>query len=57
MARYSAERKQAILRKLLPPENMSAAEVSRLEGISLQTLYHWRNNAKQQGLPVPGNKN
>ncbi len=56
MPRYSEERKQVILSKLLPPSNMSVAEVSRNEGIGLQTLYNWRDKAKQQGRPMPGNK-
>lgn len=56
MPRYSEERKQMILSKLLPPMNMSVAEVARNEGIGLQTLYNWRDKAKQQGRPVPGNK-
>ena len=54
MARYSAERKAAILRKLLPPMNNSVAEVARQEGISDVTLYAWRKAAKQEGKPVPG---
>lgn len=29
-------------------------EVARAEGISEQTLYNWRNQAKEQGQPVPG---
>jgi transposase-like protein len=53
---YSEERKQQILNKLLPPSNMTVAEVSRIEGIGLQTLYNWRDKAKQQGRPVPGSK-
>ena len=56
MARYSDERKAAILKKLLPSLNMIVAEVSRLEGVSDKTLYHWRTKAKQSGLPVPGKK-
>ncbi|KEY58173.1 transposase [Serratia sp. DD3] len=56
MPNYSEERKQEILSKLLPPLNMTVAEVSRIEGIGLQTLYNWRHKAKQQGRPVPGNK-
>lgn len=56
MARYSSERKTAILNKLLPPSNMTVAEVSREEGISAQTLYNWRSQAKESGLPVPGKK-
>lgn len=54
MARYSDERKAAILNKLLPPSNMTVAEVARLEGVSNKTLYHWRTQAKQSGQPVPG---
>ena len=56
MARYSVERKAAILKKLLPPYNMTVAEVDREEGISAQTLYSWRDKAKREGQPVPGNK-
>lgn len=56
MARYSAERKAVILRKLLPPHNLTVAEVAREEGISEATLYNWRNQAKEQGVPVPGSK-
>lgn len=56
MPRYSQERKEAVLKKLLPPQNMSVAEVSRSEGIGVQTLYNWRDKAKSQGQPVPGNK-
>lgn len=56
MPRYSEERKQVILSKLLPPLNMSVAQVAKNEGIGLQTLYNWRDKAKQQGRPVPGNK-
>ena len=56
MPSYSEERKQQILNKLLPPSNMTVAEVSRIEGIGVQTLYNWRDKAKQQGRPVPGSK-
>ena len=54
---YSIERKASILNKLLPPSNQSVAEVSREEGISVQTLYSWRNSARQSGVPVPGKNN
>lgn len=57
MARYSLERKQAVLSKLLPPQNLSVAEVSRQEGIHVSTLYNWRNEAKSKGAPVPGHTN
>lgn len=56
MARYSSERRESILKKLLPPLNMTVAEVSRQEGVSAQTLYNWRDKAKKLGMPVPGKK-
>ena len=55
MPRYSEERKQTILSKLLPPLSLSVAEVSRSEGIGLQTLYNWRAQAREQGHPMPSN--
>lgn len=54
MTRYSSERKDAILKNLLPPHNMTIAEVSRQEGVSSQTLYNWRDSARKLGKPVPG---
>lgn len=56
MARYSSERKASILTKLLPPLSMTVAEVARREGVSVQTLYNWRDHAKRLGKPVPGKK-
>lgn len=54
MARYSAERKTAILKKLLPPQNRTVASVATEEGISDATLYNWLKQCRQQGEPVPG---
>lgn len=54
MARYSRERKAAILKRLLPPENLSIPVISSQEGISEATLYNWRNQARERGIPVPG---
>lgn len=53
MSRYSKERKDAVLRKLLPPGNRSVPEVAKEEGISEPTLYNWLNQAKGKGAPVP----
>jgi len=49
VARYSSERREALLKKLLPPFNMTVAELARQEGISEQTLYNWRKHAKAGG--------
>lgn len=49
--RYSAERKSAVLKKLLPPHNHRAASVATEEGISDATLY---KQCRVKGVPVPG---
>lgn len=54
MKRYSPERKAAVLKKLLPPMNLSVAEVARQEGITTATLYTWRQQARGRGEVVPG---
>jgi len=50
MKKYSQERKESILKKLLPPLNQSVAETAREENISVQTLYSWRDKARKQGV-------
>jgi transposase-like protein len=54
--RYSEERKAAVLAKLSPPHSMTVAALARQEGISDQTLYNWRTQAREEGRPVPGSK-
>ncbi|WP_444943943.1 IS3 family transposase [Microbulbifer sp. ZKSA006] len=54
MPRYSIERKASVLKKLLPPDNRPIPEVAVEEGISEATLYNWRQEAKEKGVPVPG---
>lgn len=56
MPRYSEERKAAVLKKLLPPDNRSVASVAAEEGISDATLYGWLKSCRRQGVPVPGNR-
>jgi len=56
MPSYAPERKEALLRKLLPPHNLSVAELARQEGMSEQTLYNWRKQAKAGGAAVPGDQ-
>ncbi|ANP75350.1 transcriptional regulator [Vibrio crassostreae 9CS106] len=53
MSRISVERKEAILKKLLPPYSMPVKEVSEEEGISTATLYHWRQQLRGSGAAVP----
>ena len=55
MPRYSDERKEAVLRKMLPPHNRPLAELAAEEGISEATLYNWRREAcDQRRLPPDG---
>jgi|TARA_R110002012_G_scaffold222771_2_gene394677 transposase-like protein len=54
MPRYSIERKEVLLKKLLPPHNLTVAEVARQEGVSDATLYVWRQQAKLGAAAVPG---
>jgi transposase-like protein len=51
--RYSEERKEAVLRKMLPPHNRPLAELAAEEGISEATLYNWRRDARNQGRLLP----
>ncbi len=53
MMRYSKERKEAVLKKMLPPENKSIPELAREEGISEPTLYLWRTAARATGRLLP----
>ncbi len=53
MSRYSEARRESVLRKLLPPESCSIADVAREEGISTATLYNWRSAARRQGRLLP----
>nr|ALP69201.1 putative IS3/IS911 family transposase [Stutzerimonas stutzeri] len=55
MPRYSPERIAALLKKLLPPQNLSVAELARQEGSEV-TLYAWRKQAKAEGAGAPGDK-
>ena len=54
MTHFSKERKEAVLKLLLPPHNLTVAQVSKQENISDKTLYNWRNRLKKAGQPVPG---
>jgi transposase-like protein len=54
MKAYSAERKEALVRRMMPPENTLVSALARETGITEQTLYTWRRQAKGQGLAVPG---
>ena len=50
---YSLERKEAVLKKMLPPNNQSIAVLAKEEGISDATLYNWRQQARNEGRLMP----
>jgi transposase-like protein len=51
--KYSKERKEAILKKMLPPQNKPIAEIAKAEGICEATLYNWRQAARAEGRLLP----
>lgn len=53
MARYTEERRQAVVAKLLPPQSLSPQAVAEQEGISLPTIYKWRSEARAKGRCLP----
>lgn len=50
---YSAERKAAVLAKMLPPNNMPLGRLAKEEGISVTTLAKWRAEARAKGQFLP----
>ena len=48
MGSYSAERKEAALRRMLPPENLHIPVLAKETGIPEATLYTWRKRALEQ---------
>ena len=50
---YPRERKEAVLKKMLPPHNKPISQISKEEGISEATLYGWRKAARAQGRLMP----
>jgi len=55
MPKYPEERKQAILARMAPPNNMTVPELAAIEGISTATLYNWRKQARHAGAILPSN--
>ena len=51
---YRKEFKDAILRRILPPNNESIATIAREKGLSEQTLRNWRDKARKAGYAAPG---
>jgi len=54
MKQYPQERKDAVLERMMPPNNVPVSILAQETGISDVTLYHWRKQAKAGGKVVPG---
>ena len=54
MKHYSVERKDAVIKRMMPPENTPVPVLVEDTGISKVTLYDWRKQARAKGLVVPG---
>ena len=50
---YSPERKVAVLKRMLPPNNTAIRRLSQEEGISEATLHKWRAEARGKGQLLP----
>ncbi len=61
--RYSQGFKESILKKVLPPEGRSVAEVSKETGVAAWSIYQWKREAREGKLTTdnasvrPGDRN
>ena len=53
MPSYSAEFKEQVVRKMMPPHNETVAGLSRETGISEASLYNWKKQFRARGFVVP----
>lgn len=53
--RYTAEQKQAVVARMMPPQNEAVAKINEETGITEATLYKWRKEARATGSATPGN--
>ena len=50
---YSPDRRSAVLKRMLPPNNVTIRQLSQEEGISEATLHKWRADARGKGQLLP----
>lgn len=53
--RYTAEQKQAVVARMMPPQNEAVGKIYEETGITEATLYKWRKEARTAGSATPGN--
>ncbi|MBO4396614.1 MAG: hypothetical protein J5819_09750 [Eubacterium sp.] len=51
--KYTNEIREALLRRMLPPNNESPAKLAKESGISEPTLRDWKKKAMSGGMPLP----
>ena len=56
MSRYSDEFKEQVVRKMMPLNAQSVAQVHRETGVSEPTLYARRNHYRAEGQLVPAHR-
>lgn len=57
MTRYSKEFKGNIIKQMLPPISKSVPDLHKETGVSEQSLYKWKRQAKAEGKATPSGKN
>ncbi len=50
---YNKELREAMVAKMLPPNNQSITKISKQEGIPEVTLRKWRDSARANGQAAP----
>lgn len=53
--RYTKEQKEAVVKRMMPPNNESVSQIAEEMGISDASLYKWRKEAREAGGIAPGN--
>lgn len=53
MAQYEETFKHSIIQRMMPPNSESVASLSMETGVHKQTLYKWKREAKENGVPLP----
>ena len=51
--RYSTERRESVIQKMMLPHNIPIPRLAEETGISDVTLYTWRKQARVEGIAVP----
>ena len=55
MASYSIDFREQMVRKIMPPNSQSTAQISRDTGVPYATLYTWKKQYQARGFVVPAN--